>query len=172
LPELGRLERVSLWLSLQRYALLLVALAMAPLLLVGSVGPRIWWAWLLALLITARVGAFAVMIWRRWPAKIHTLRVAMFRVTAGRFDPEQIRRHCGDPCFRLVAHACLRRAGLSRRERRRVVGAYAAELRAEGSELLIIDHIRGEVSRTTGGRTSVARLHSHGNPELSPSGNT
>ena len=96
----------------------------------------------------------------------------MFRVAAGRFDPAQIRRHCGDPCFRLVAHACLRRAGLPRSERRRIVTAYAAELRAEGSELLIMDHIRGEVLWTSGGHTSVARLHSPGTPEISVAGNT
>lgn len=163
LPELGILDRISLWLSFQRYALLLMVLAIAPLLLVGSVAPGIWWAWLPALFITARVGAFAVMVWRRWPAKIHALRVTLFRVAAGRFEPEQIRRHCGDPCFRLVAHTCLHRAGFSRIERRRVVAAYAAELHAEGSELLIIDHLRGEVVRTTGGRTIVTHLHSTAN---------
>ena len=53
LPEIGRLQRISLWLSFQRYALLLAALAIAPLLLVGSVVPRIWWVWLLALPLAA-----------------------------------------------------------------------------------------------------------------------
>jgi hypothetical protein len=152
------MESAWLWLSWQRYALLLAALALLPSLLVGLVAPTLWWAWLIAAPITARVGAFAVMVWRRWPSKRHALRVALFRIAAGRFEPAQVRRHCGDPCFRLVAHACLRRAGFAAAQRRRIVAAHAASLRDERSELIVIDHVRGEVHRTTGGRTRVDRF--------------
>lgn len=147
LPEFGRGESIYRWFDLQRYALLLTALALAPVLLVGLLAPFVWWAWLLALVLAARVGSFAVAVWRRWPAKRHALRVALFRIAAGRFEPEQIRRHCGDPCFRLVAHAALRRAGVAAHERRRIVAGYAAQLRDASSELIIFDHIRGEVRR-------------------------
>lgn len=153
LPALGALETAWLWLSWQRYALLLAVLGLTPLVLVGALAPTVWWAWLLALPVAARVGVFAVVVWRRWPAKRHALRVALFRIAAGRFDPEQVRRHCGDPCFRLVAHECLRRAGIAGAERRRLVAAYAAVLSAERSELLVIDHVRGEVLRVSGGRS-------------------
>ena len=158
LPELGFTEAGYLWFSLQRYALLLTALALAPLLLVGLWMPGVWWAWLLALPIAGRIGGFAVAVWRRWPAKRHALRVALFRVAAGRFEPEQIRRHCGDPCFRLVAHACLRRAGVAAGERRRIVAVYAAQLREASSELLIFDHVRGEVQRLTSGHVTTSPL--------------
>ncbi len=171
LPRLAPLERAWLTLSLQRYALLLALLAATPvaaLALVGaSSGAAALVGWALALVFAAVVGARAVEVARRGPAKLHALRVALHRQRRGDFEPAQLRRHCGDPCFRVVAHEALRRAGVDAAERRRLVAAYARELRDEASALVIVDHLRGEIRRTVGGRSETLALTGDGAPEAS-----
>lgn len=152
LPGLGTVETVRLWLSFQRYALLLTLLALAPLLGLTTFGVVAWWAWALAALVSIRLAAYAYAIGRRGPAKIHAYRVALHRIERGSFSPERVRRHCADPCFRVVAHRSLRRAGVPADERRRLVRTYARELADEGSALVVIDHRRGEVRQTVGGQ--------------------
>lgn len=154
LVELGVGERVALWLSFQRYALLLGVLALAPLGLVWLTARDTWWAWCLALPASARVGRFALDIARRWPRKLRALRVASWRIAQGRFTPAEIRGHCADPCFRLVAREILRRAQVPARAARQLVRAHARELRAEASELVIVDHRHGQILRISGTRSS------------------
>ncbi len=151
LPGLGTAETVWLWLSFQRYALLLSLLALAPLVGLTALGVLAWWAWALAALLALRLAAYAYAIGRRGRAKLHALRVALHRIERGTFSPDRVRRHCADPCFRVVARESLRRAGIPAAERRRLVRVYARELADEGSALVVIDHRRGEVRQTVGG---------------------
>lgn len=160
-PRLGLVETWWLWLSFQRYALLLALLAGAPLAAAAAVTGEGWWswaAWVVAGLLALRLAAGAYQVGRRGPAKLHTLRVALHRIRRGDFSPDRIRRHCGDPCFRVVARESLRRAGFGPAERRRIVAAYARELRDEGTALIVIDHLRGEVRQTVGGQTLISSL--------------
>jgi hypothetical protein len=154
LEELGIFEYIALWLSFQRYALLLGALALAPLGLVWCTAAGAWWAWCLALLVAARLGGFALEIARRWPRKLRALRVASRRIALGRFTTAEIRSYCADPCFRVVARQILRRAGLPGAQARQIIREHARALRDEASEVVIFDHRRGEVRRISGGRTS------------------
>ncbi|HFE43979.1 MAG TPA: hypothetical protein ENJ18_00600 [Nannocystis exedens] len=156
LPQLRLVETLWLWLSFQRYAILLSLLALAPAAALSLLAIGAWWAWVLAGLLGLRIGLYAYAIGRRGSAKLHALRVALYRIERGSFDAERVRRHCADPCFRVVARESLRRAGLPANECRRLVRAYAQELRDESSVLVVIDHRRGELRSTIAGQTTTA----------------
>jgi len=157
-----------LWLSFQRYAFLLTLLAVAPLIGLASFSITAWWAWILAALVGLRVGAYALAIGRRGPAKLHALRVAQHRIERGSFTPERVRQHCSDPCFRVVARESLRRAGLPSAERVRLVRMYAAQLREENSAVVVIDHRSGVVRRTVGGQTTTTTFPPPPTPTTTP----
>jgi hypothetical protein len=144
LPRLGRLERARLWLSYQRYAILLFGAAAAAMALLVAWTSPWWWApAALAALVPVR---FAVSVLARWPRKLQATRVAVHRLEAGRFSPRQIRAYCGDPCFKLVAAEILRRAGLPLAQRRRLIDQYSEELRRDRSTVVIFDHTSGTVT--------------------------
>ncbi|WAS97467.1 hypothetical protein [Nannocystis punicea] len=147
-----------LWLSFQRYALLLALVAASPLALTWWQMPAAWWAWSLAAVVALRIGAVAVAVGGRWPRKLRALRVATRRIELGRFAPADVRRYCGDPCFRVVAREALRRAGVPAAEARRLVRAYARELRIEASELVVVDHVGGQIRRVSAGQSTVLSL--------------
>lgn len=151
----------QLWLSYQRYALLLAAVAIAPLALVAllpSLGlvtaltPTWWLALLAAVVAGAPVARFAVQVAARWPDKLRATRVADARRARGRFVPESVGRLCTDPCFRVVAHELLLRAGLSRRERVALVARLSREQYAAAHETLTWDATTGELLRHDGDR--------------------
>ncbi|MEZ4449622.1 MAG: hypothetical protein R3B09_09085 [Nannocystaceae bacterium] len=157
LPRLGALEVAWLWLSFQRYALLLGLLAAAPLALALALGGGPW-ALALAGLVGLPIAARALAVARRGPAKLHAYRVALHRIGRGAFEPADVRRHCGDPCFRVVARTSLRRAGIAAAERRRLIAGYARELADERSAVIVIDHRSGQVTQTIGGVTTTAAI--------------
>lgn len=149
LPSLPLATRARLWLSYQRYGLLLVAAPVGAVAAAWVLAP--WWAAaVLAVGGLAPLG-FGVEVLGRWPRKLRATRAALARIERGSFGPASVRPHCGDPCFRVVAAEILTRAGLPRRERRRLIRTYAAQLRAEGDVRVYIDHTRGTVTTYGGG---------------------
>lgn len=148
LPELSPGTRIRLWLRYQRYAFVLL---LAPPLVVAGLSTLLPW-WLTAIATVAALAPirFGVEVWSRYPRKLRATRIALARIEAGTFTHAHIKNHCGDPCFRLVADEILTRAGTPRPERRLVISRYAEQLRNEGSELILIDHVRGTVI-TVGG---------------------
>lgn len=135
---------LRLWLSYQRYAFLLLgAPALAVAALVAWTSP--WW-WVPAGVVAILPVKFGVTVFARWPRKLRATWLASRRIEAGRFSPRSIRGYCGDPCFRIVAHEILRRAGMPRAERRRLVSQYREELRRDRSTLVIVDHLAGTVT--------------------------
>jgi hypothetical protein len=150
LPALSRVERVQLWLRYQRYAFVLVAVPTAIVTLAAIMLP--WWAALLLGLCAIAPVRFGVEVWFRYPRKVRATRVAIARIQSGSFHHASIKRHCGDPCFRLVADEILARAGMPRAERRLVISRYREQLNKEDSMLVLVDHVRGTVI-TLGGET-------------------
>lgn len=144
LPELGAVERARLWLSYQRYAFLLIGAPVAGVAGLAAVASAWWWA--PAAVIAIAPVRFGAIVWARWPRKLRATQVADARIRAGRFAPRTIRTYCGDPCYRVVAGELLRRAGVPRRERRRIVSQYREELRRDRSTLVIVDHLAGTVT--------------------------
>ncbi|HEY1811681.1 MAG TPA: hypothetical protein VGG74_04950 [Kofleriaceae bacterium] len=144
LPALGAATTLRLWLSYQRYALVLVA---APIVCAVLAIARAPW-WLAAIVAVAAIVPvrFGVTVLVRWPRKLRATRVGLARIAAGTFTPASIRGYCSDPCFRVVARELLAAAGLPRAERRAIVQRFASELRAEDSVALLVDHIRGTVT--------------------------
>jgi hypothetical protein len=150
LPELSRAQRVRLWLRYQRYAFVLVALPTAIVTLAAIMLP--WWAAILLGLCAIAPVRFGVEVWFRYPRKVRATRIALARIASGSFHHASIKRHCGDPCFRLVADEILARAGMPRAERRLVITGYREQLKQEDSMLVLVDHVRGTVI-TFGGDT-------------------
>lgn len=162
---LGRAERARLWLSYQRYAVLLVALAalvMAAAAWAAWTGPRAGW-WLLApvpVYIAYKLLGFAREVHGRWPRKLRATLLASQRIAAGRFRPASVRAYCGDPCFRVVASEILRRSGMTRAERGRLI----RQFRQQASEptFLVMVNTNGAVTvRGAGspGRTMATDTH-------------
>jgi hypothetical protein len=154
LPELSSIERARLWLRYQRYAFVLVGVPTVLVTLAAIMLP--WWAALLLGLCAIAPVRFGVEVWFRYPRKIRATRVALARIQAGSFHHASIKRHCGDPCFRLVADEILARAGMPRAERRLVISMYREQLNKEDSMLVLVDHVRGTVI-TLGGDTRERR---------------
>lgn len=148
-------ERVRLWISYQRYALLL---GLAPVCLVGATvlaAPGAWWAWGPLALISIGPLRFAVEVYGRLPRKLRATLLADRRHAAGRFRAEMVRPYCGDPCFRVVAHEMLRRAGLPPAERRTLIRKFRAEQAERGHQLVLVDRQGGVLYQVDG--TSIRR---------------
>lgn len=150
LPQLGLYDRARLWLRYQRYAFVLVAIPTALVTLAAIMLP--WWAALILGLCAIAPVRFGVEVWLRYPRKVRATRIAIARIASGSFHHASIKRHCGDPCFRLVADEILVRAGMPRDERRLVISRYREQLKQEDSMLVVVDHVRGTVI-TFGGDT-------------------
>ncbi len=148
LPELGTLATVRLWLSYQRYAFVLLGVAIAAFALAAAYMP--WWTAVLVALAAIAPVRFAVDVIARWPRKLRATRIALARMQAGSFETVSVRRYCTDPCFRVVASELRARAGVARRERRAIIRRYADEVRREGSFIVLVDHVNGTVT-TVGG---------------------
>lgn len=141
LPALGKVARARLWLSYQRYALLLLGGPALAVALAAAYAP--WWVALLAGVVGIVPARFGLYVAGRWPRKLRATRVALARIDAGSFAPESVRGHCGDPCFRVVAREVLARAGVPRPERAALVHRFADEVRRERSVVVLFDHVRG-----------------------------
>lgn len=154
LPHLGRLARARLWLSYQRYGVLLCGGGVALPASIALVWPRLFWVWApLALLMLKPIG-FGVTVLGRWPKKLRATLIAEHRMQRGRFRPESVRSYCGDPCFRLVAHEVLTRAGMPATERRALVARLRAEHEQRSRVLLFVDHATGTVFTVQGSQVA------------------
>jgi hypothetical protein len=155
-PDRGRLAWARLWLSYQRYGLVLLggALGLGALALCLPV-----WAAIPLGLLSLGPGGFGVVVLARWKRKVRATRLAERRIADGRFRVEQIRTMCGDPCFRVVARQVLARAGYARRERAAIVARLGAELARAQQTLLFVDHARGVVIEVADGRRTERPFH-------------
>ncbi len=153
LPELKRRERVSLWLSYQRYGLLmagasLIVLFLAPVFSLW-LWPTSWLLWLVTMMVCAAVAlklmGFAVYILGRWPQKLRATIIAQYRINTGRFSPDSLQNYCGDPCFRLVADEILQRAAIPADERQRLIGELRTRHERASQTLLFVDRERDTV---------------------------
>jgi hypothetical protein len=142
LPPLGAAARARLWWSYQRYALAIVAATAAVVAAAVLLAPP--WIWIPAALIAIAPLSFAGRVLAMWPRKLRATRIALARIATGRFAPAQVRGHCGDPCFRVVADEILRRAGTPRRQRQILIARYEEEL-ARRDVLLLVDRTAGVV---------------------------
>lgn len=152
----GAPERVRLWLSYQRYALLMGGLPLGVWAAIALAAPGAWWAWGPLAFVALWFLRQAVDIYRRFPRKMRATLLADRRIATGRFRPRTIRRYCGDPCYRVVAREILRRAGTPPAERRRLIETYAAE-EAERGHTLVFARPDGSVQIHVDGK-SIRRL--------------
>ena len=143
LPPLPVAARARLWLSYQRYGLLLVGGSAAAVAALVRVAPA--WLWIPVALAAIAPVAFGTRVLVRWPDKVRATRIADHRIAQGRFAPGQVRSYCGDPCFRVVAAEILARAGIARAERRALIAHFRGEIEQRGGVLLLVDRAGGVV---------------------------
>jgi hypothetical protein len=141
---------IFLWLSYQRYALLLGALTLAIPLVIIVFAPTVWWLYLLAAYPVIRLAMATVGVHRRWPEKIRATRLADRRIASGQFTPKFVENYCEDPCFRVVARELLRRAGYDRKQRRAIVREFARQAKANSDVVIMVDHQTGAVTTVQG----------------------
>jgi hypothetical protein len=149
---------VRLYLSYQRYAILLLGLGLALLAAPVLLGPTRWWLWLLAAAGAAPVIGFAVVITGRYPRKLRATLGQYRRIADGSFDPDRLERYTSDPCSRVVAHEVLRSAGHGWSARRARVRQLARRYREHGEGLVLIDRTNGIVYHYDGVTTSRTTL--------------
>lgn len=137
--------------SFQRYALLLAVCGLSVLGCVGTFAPTIWWAWLLAAPIAIKLLLVAREIAGRYPRKVRAMTVGLRRIHRGTFDPAMVRNYCTDPCYRVVAHTLLSRAGIPADERRRLIRMYTAEIKREQSKTYIFNMSEGTATEIDAG---------------------
>jgi hypothetical protein len=114
-----------LWLSYQRYALGIAAVALVLPTALALAGAA--WGWVVGSLPVTVIGVLrARTIARQWRVKIGETRRADRRIADGSFEPEQVRRWCVDPCWRAVAREVLERSGRTATEARDLVRGYSA----------------------------------------------
>lgn len=147
---LTRPERLRLWCSYQRYAVLMAGAPTAVVAALGVAWPGAWWLWGPAALGALKMYGFAAEIYGRWPRKVRATMLADRRIAAGRFRPEMVQRYCGDPCFRVVAREILRRAGVPRAERRALMARYAEAEAERGRTLVLINRHDGVLFQMDG----------------------
>lgn len=170
LPRFGRLATARLWLSYQRYGLLLCGGGVAVPAAIALVWPGLFWLWApLALLMLKPIG-FGITVLRRWPKKLRATMLAEHRIRSGRFRPASVKSYCGDPCFRVVAHEILTRAGMPRAERFALIATLRREHEASSRVLLLVDHTTGTVFTVQGSQVKEEHLAKAPFPEASFSG--
>jgi len=130
-------------LSYQRYAILIFLVAVTLILGVALVSPTSWLAWLVVAPISLKMMLFAREIGGRLKRKLRATTVGLRRIESGSFEPRMVQSYCTDPCFRVVAHTLLRRAGFSTQERRHLIRRYTAELKREQSKTYIFNASQG-----------------------------
>ncbi len=144
-------ERARLWVSYQRYGVLMAAAALA--LGVGALWLIPWrWVplWAPLVIVSGVLLKAAAEILGRFPRKMRATIVAERRIRRGSFRAESVRSYCGDPCFRVVAREVLTRAGVGPREQAGIVARYARELRDESGFVVLVDRTQGRVVRVDG----------------------
>lgn len=152
---------MRLWLSYQRYGLLMASLSLAAMIAVVVCLPMRWWpAWIPVFALGLTLLAAAREILGRYPRKLRATFAAQRRIESGRFRPEFVRAYCGDPCFRVVAREILTRAQIAPRERRALIERFTAALEEESKFVVLVDRTAGTVVRVDG-RGSV---EIHGSP--------
>lgn len=129
--------------SFQRYALLFAGGAALALSCVAVFAPTVWWLWLIAILLAGKLLLVAREIAGRYPRKLRALTVGMRRIARGNFDPTMVRNYCTDPCYRVVAHTLLKRAGVPAEQRRRLVREFTAEIKREQNKTFIFNMSEG-----------------------------
>jgi len=148
LPALGAWTCARLFLSYQRYGFLLVG-GSAAVVAAAIVAAPIW-VWVPLAAAAFVPVRFGVYVLGRWPKKLRATQIATHRIRAGRFTPDQVRSYCGDPCFRVVAHEILARAGVPRAEQRAIVARLREEHARRQDVLLLVDRASGVVVTLSG----------------------
>ncbi len=137
-PRWGRLATLRLFLSYQRYSVLLLCIGVAGgcagLFFVDNLlgSSHMLWqlgAALIVLLVASAPIRFGIAVGRKWPRKLRATRLASRRIELGLFSVKSIEGYCEDPCFRVVASEILARSGLPRSERRSIIRNFSDEAR-------------------------------------------
>ena len=130
-------------LSYNRYAILILALSLAiPAILFFFTA---WYFWVPAMLVAARALFWAWHIARQYPKKLHITKKMLLAQNNGTFQPPDVVKYCGDPCYRVVAHHVLDQTDMPGPERRRLVREYVEQAHDLAHTLVFVDREKGRV---------------------------
>lgn len=147
-----RHERVRLWLSYQRYALLLSSVSLGMIAGVIALGSAWTWGWTALVIVvplTINFGRFSVEVFGSHPRKLRATWAHQRRIDSQRFAPTAVRSYCGDPCWRVVADEVLTRAGLPATERRALIREFRREVEDDAHATVVVDYRTGAVHRSS-----------------------
>lgn len=142
------LTRARLWLSYQRYALLVSIGSVGAVAAALATMPAAWWLWGPLVVLCLPAFALAHHINRGFRAKMVTTHRGLRQIRLGTFEPGSVQRLCGDPCSRLVASELVARHGqLSWSERRTLISKLTVLEQEASKTLLIMDRTNGKIYR-------------------------
>ena len=157
-PSRGFFRDTWLWLSYQRYALLLALGGVGLVSVPACLLPDWWWLWGLAALIAFPIVLFGGTVYRNYPRKIKATRRADERIRAGTFEPEFVQKFCGDPCSIVVANEILCMADIPKDERKALIKRFIKAEREQGKTLLLVDRNAGVIHTIQGGNIKTEKI--------------
>ena len=119
--------RIRLWLSYQRYALMLTSFALACPLVTYVAFPALWAAWTSAALVGVFCLSGAIKIGWKFGHKLRVTAMLERRYKRNGFNAEQLRQYAEDPCYRVVSNEVMRRVDVPAAERRRILKQFKEE---------------------------------------------
>ena len=145
-------QKARLWLSYQRYAILLGIGCPALVVVVAALWPAAWWLWGSLLLAAIPCVRAAETIRRKIRLKMVMTYRARRNMLRGTFDPRSVKDLCTDPCGKVVAREILTQSGMRRAERRALIRRLTIEEREESKSLVIVDRTNHKIYTFEGGK--------------------
>lgn len=155
---MSRGERIRLYVSYQRYAILIFSIWWAVLAFILWYDPWAWYLWVPAVPALFWGQGFGREVASRWPRKLRLTEEAHAALEAGTFEVDSLQNYCGDPCFRVVAHEILSTAGYDEAQRQALVQEMRSQIEAERETVYIFDHNQGVIYETRGAETRVVPM--------------
>lgn len=129
-----------LWLSYQRYSLILFAWIFAWSAVVTYTAYTFSGWLMIAALPALWVARFAIDIGLQYPRKRKLTQQAQAAIEDNTFHPDSLRNYCADPCYRVVANHILTLARYSPPERRAIITAHRNALQQARESVVVIDY--------------------------------
>lgn len=148
------LTRLRLWISYQRYALLVSVGSLGATTLALTYAFDAWWLWVPLAVLCVPAFVLAHHIHRGMRGHMVTTRRALHKMRLGAFEPESVQPLCEAPCSRVVAYELLAQYGMPRLQRRALVKKLTLLEEEASKSLIIVDRTNGKLYRYDGGKVS------------------
>jgi hypothetical protein len=149
-----------LFLSFQRYVLLILAISTVPFGLTCYLFGFNGWALCAYAPVFLILNFFASRIASQWPLKILVVKRAYAHLSREQFRPERYVKYCDDPCWRVVVNHILKKAGFKAMTRREMLASYRQRASDMSSMVVLVNREKGFVQTITNGQVQTTALAS------------